>query len=98
MGCYVANDFNIYDMVGNFWEQTQDVYTPSHQFQSTQTTAKEAANPARLMVVKGGSHLCGRDFCVRYRPSAREGHEANLPISHIGFRTVIRDNASTPLS
>ena len=98
VGCYAANDFNIYDMVGNVWEQTQDVYTPSHQSQSIQTAVKEAVNPARLMVVKGDSHLCGRDFCVRYRPSAREGHEANLPISHIGFRTVILDNASNPLS
>lgn len=50
------------------------------------------------MVIKGGSHLCGRDFCVRYRPSAREAHEANLPISHIGFRTVDKGYVNEPFT
>jgi len=91
VGCYAANGFNLYDMVGNAWEQTKDFYTPAHQQHPNQTTEVSPANPGQMMVVKGGSHLCGRDFCVRYRPSAREGHEANLPISHIGFRTVLRE-------
>lgn len=97
VGCYAPNDFNIYDMVGNVWEQTRDIYTESHQLHPNQTVSANIAKPGQLMVVKGGSHLCGRDFCVRYRPSTREAHEADLPISHIGFRTVIRDNSSTRL-
>jgi formylglycine-generating enzyme required for sulfatase activity len=100
VGCFTANDFNLYDMVGNAWEQTRDVYTSSHEPQSTPAFPGGAANTSRpdlAMVVKGGSHLCGRNFCVRYRPSAREAHEANLPIAHIGFRTVSRDNNENPL-
>jgi len=88
VGCYPANAAKLFDMIGNAWEQTGDVYTPSHQ--SPALLAND--NPAQAMVVKGGSHLCGRDFCVRYRPSAREAHEANLPIAHIGFRTVQRQH------
>ena len=91
VGCYPANGFRLYDMIGNAWEQTRDLYTPGHQASSNLTPATDNPDPARLMVIKGGSHLCGRDFCVRYRPSARESHEANLPISHTGFRTVFRD-------
>jgi len=87
VGCYAANRFNVYDMVGNVWEQTKDSYTPVHQ-QAGQLEVSAPAN--RAMVIKGGSHLCARDFCVRYRPSSREAHEANLAISHIGFRTVTR--------
>ena len=90
VGCYSANGYRLYDMVGNVWEQTKDVYTPSHQVPPSQAVAASATKPDQAMVVKGGSHLCGQDFCVRYRPSAREAHEANLPISHIGFRTVFR--------
>ena len=92
VGCYSANGYKIYDMVGNVWEQTKDVYTPSHQAQPPQAVTESPIRPDQAMVVKGGSHLCGQDFCVRYRPSAREAHEANLPISHIGFRTVFRSN------
>lgn len=91
VGCYAANAFKLYDMLGNVWEQTKDIYTPSHVLHSDVNFAKRSALPDIAMVIKGGSHLCGRNFCVRYRPSAREAHEANLPIAHIGFRTVKRD-------
>ncbi len=101
VGCYISNEFKIYDLLGNVWEQTKDIYTESHGSpipQTVATTATTGAKPDQPMVVKGGSHLCGRDFCVRYRPSAREAHEANLPIAHIGFRTVIRETISKPLA
>jgi formylglycine-generating enzyme required for sulfatase activity len=39
-------------------------------------------------IVKGGSHLCAQNFCARYRPAAREGHEVDFSASHIGFRVV----------
>jgi formylglycine-generating enzyme required for sulfatase activity len=97
VGCYPANAFKIYDMIGNAWEQTKDAYRESHQANILQNVSNESLKPDRQMVIKGGSHLCGRDFCVRYRPSAREAHEANLPTSHIGFRTVSRDISSSRL-
>ncbi len=91
VGCYPGNDFQLYDMIGNAWEQTKDIYTESHQAYAQRLSAVDSQKADRPMVVKGGSHLCGRNFCVRYRPSAREAHEANLAISHIGFRTVQRN-------
>ncbi len=97
VGCYPANGNNLYDMVGNAWEQTRDVYRESHQANFFQNVSAHNQKADQVMVIKGGSHLCGRDFCVRYRPSAREAHEANLPTSHIGFRTVLRDKAISRL-
>ncbi|WP_347987776.1 formylglycine-generating enzyme family protein [Methylomonas sp. AM2-LC] len=94
VGCFSANEFKLYDMIGNAWEQTKDIYTESHQSRTETNLSQSREVPNQAMVVKGGSHLCGRDFCVRYRPSAREAHEANLPISHIGFRTVLREPPS----
>ena len=98
VGCFAANAFDLFDMLGNAWEQTKDVYTANHQLPAQITSVSNSpTQPQNLaMVVKGGSHLCGRDFCVRYRASAREAHEANLPISHIGFRTVLRDQQQLP--
>lgn len=91
VGCYPANGFQLYDTRGNAWEQTKDVYTGPHRAPEKAPSFARAGEPNQPMVIKGGSHLCGRDFCVRYRPSAREAHEANLPVSHIGFRTVLND-------
>lgn len=39
-------------------------------------------------VIKGGSFLCADNFCLRYRPAARQPGEAASGASHIGFRTV----------
>ena len=88
VGCYPANGFGLFDMVGNVWEQTADVYRPRHGDETSTAMARAASN--RGMVIKGGSHLCAQEYCVRYRPSSREAHEANLAISHTGFRTVSR--------
>lgn len=89
VGCYAANPLGLYDMIGNVWEQTQDDYTPGHELYPPDTSTQAAiAQPQRAQVIKGGSFLCAQDYCVRYRPSAREAHEANLPLAHLGFRTV----------
>ncbi len=42
-----------------------------------------------VKVIKGGSYLCAKNFCMRYRPSARHAQETTLGAAHIGFRTVI---------
>jgi formylglycine-generating enzyme len=96
VGCFAGNAFGVFDMIGNAWEQTKDVYTAAHVAGQVVTQVDHAGlqTPNTAMTVKGGSHLCGRNFCVRYRASAREAHEANLPLSHIGFRTVSRDAPS----
>ena len=41
-------------------------------------------------IIKGGSHLCAKNYCRRYRPSARQFQEHDFSMSHIGFR-VVRD-------
>jgi sulfatase modifying factor 1 len=41
-------------------------------------------------VTKGGSHLCAPNYCLRYRPAARQGEAIDTSTSHIGFRCVVR--------
>jgi formylglycine-generating enzyme required for sulfatase activity len=94
VGCYAANDFRLYDMIGNAWQWTKDVYSGPHQSHTNGDTAAVAPLNRRHdtpMVIKGGSFLCSRDYCVRYRAASREQQEADLPAAHIGFRTVLRD-------
>jgi formylglycine-generating enzyme required for sulfatase activity len=43
-------------------------------------------------VVKGGSHICAPNYCLRYRPAARQPQMIDTGMTHIGFRCVIRTN------
>ena len=44
-------------------------------------------------VIKGGSHLCAPNYCLRYRPAARQGEAVDTSTGHIGFRCIVRPNA-----
>ena len=50
--------------------------------------ARSRAMPRR--VIKGGSHLCAPNYCLRYRPAARQSETVDTSTSHIGFRCVVR--------
>jgi sulfatase modifying factor 1 len=45
-------------------------------------------------VVKGGSHLCAPNYCLRYRPAARQPEAVDTSTCHIGFRCVVRTSAN----
>lgn len=78
---FPPNGYGLYDMIGNVWEWTRD---PSP------TSPDEAPVPGAPVarVIKGGSFLCAPTHCARFRASARQFQDEDLPTSHIGFRTV----------
>jgi sulfatase modifying factor 1 len=41
-------------------------------------------------VVKGGSHLCAPNYCLRYRPAARQAQAIETSMGHLGFRCIVR--------
>ncbi len=41
-------------------------------------------------MIKGGSHLCAPNYCLRYRPSARQAEGVDTSTQHIGFRCIRR--------
>ncbi len=41
-------------------------------------------------VVKGGSHLCAPNYCLRYRPAARQPQSIDTSMGHLGFRCIVR--------
>jgi formylglycine-generating enzyme required for sulfatase activity len=52
--------------------------------------ASEPGSHIERRVVKGGSHLCAPNYCLRYRPAARQGEAIDTSTCHIGFRCVVR--------
>jgi formylglycine-generating enzyme required for sulfatase activity len=97
VGCYEANKLGIYDLIGNVWEWTTSPYYARHDF-SAMPSHPQGFDPAQpdekdVAVVKGGSYLCSPDYCMRYRPEARIGQSKGLGTAHIGFRTVLKQQA-----
>ena len=41
-------------------------------------------------VIKGGSHLCAPNYCLRYRPAARQAQMTDTGMAHLGFRCIVR--------
>src|SRR3954471_9111589 len=103
---FPPNGYELYDMAGNVWEWTCDFYTPQHPDEETKaccvprnprvTSASrsyETALNSDLIprkVLKGGSHLCAPNYCLRYRPAARQGQTVDTSACHIGFRCILR--------
>jgi sulfatase modifying factor 1 len=83
VGCYSANGYGLYDMAGNVWELTKDDY------------ADLRGRQPGMVVIKGGSFLCADNYCLRYRPTARQPASFDVGTNHIGFRTILRDDGSS---
>ncbi|WP_436899236.1 SUMF1/EgtB/PvdO family nonheme iron enzyme [Acinetobacter gyllenbergii] len=91
VGCYPANAFKLFDMIGNVWEWTSSVYHGAHdQHMGNYAELRQQNSTATQYVLKGGSFLCASNFCARYRNSSRYPQEFDLAATHVGFRTVLR--------
>ncbi len=91
-GSFPPNGFGLYDMIGNAWEWTSSSYYASHAAGEAEKRHPNGYDPAQgnvpVGVIKGGSFLCNKSYCYRYRPAARQGQDLIFGTSHIGFRIV----------
>jgi formylglycine-generating enzyme len=103
---YPPNGYGLYDLAGNVWEWTSDFFAPQHPDQvehaccaprnprvASASESYDVGMPGDHIarrVTKGGSHLCAPNYCLRYRPAARQGQAIDSPTGHVGFRCVVR--------
>ncbi|XP_075687996.1 formylglycine-generating enzyme [Rhinoderma darwinii] len=81
---FPPNSYGLYNMVGNAWEWTSDWWSTRH-------AAEEAHNPkgpssGKDKVKKGGSYMCHKSYCYRYRCAARSQNTPDSSSSNLGFR------------
>ncbi|WP_416347164.1 formylglycine-generating enzyme family protein [Castellaniella sp.] len=74
----------------------QPVDNPRGPKQSYDPSDPGVPATAPKRVIRGGSFLCNENYCLSYRPSARQASDPYSPMSHVGFRLVSDDPAPTP--
>ena len=82
---FPPNGFGLYSITGNAWQWCQDWFDRSfHETGTRQNPAGPATGVAR--VLKGGSYLCHRSYCNRYRVAARTSNTPDSSTTHMTFR------------
>ncbi len=89
VGAFPANGFGLYEMTGNVWEWTSTEWTNHHVPSEQRCVCSPNLNSTvsvRSRVIKGGSHLCSPEYCLRFRPAARSAQTDDSATTHLGFR------------
>ncbi|WP_163537984.1 formylglycine-generating enzyme family protein [Gracilibacillus sp. YIM 98692] len=81
---FPPNGYGLYNVSGNVWEWCSDHFTIDRTGQLDQDFVQGDVSK----VMRGGSYLCHKSYCNRYRVAARSSNTADSSSGNIGFRCV----------
>ena len=82
---FKPNGYGLFNMVGNVWEWTSEPF----RIRSLKKSVKVRLSQMKgFQLSKGGSYLCHKSYCFRYRIAARSGTSPDSATPHHGFRVV----------
>ncbi|XP_063147677.1 formylglycine-generating enzyme isoform X1 [Candoia aspera] len=84
VAAFPPNGYGLYNIVGNAWEWTSDWWEINHSADETYSPKGPPKGTDR--VKKGGSYMCHKSYCYRYRCAARSQNTPDSSASNLGFR------------
>jgi len=96
---FPANGFGLHNVSGNVWEWCSEWFSPTHHQGLVNGTPEQPLDNPRgpqqpdeqvgqRKLMKGGSYLCHRSYCNRYRVAARTSNTPDSSTYNCGFRCV----------
>ena len=87
---FAPNGYGLFNMAGNTWEWCADAFRVRSLTRAAKARNQQAER-SKERLLKGGSYLCHRSYCYRYRIAARTGAAGDSSTGHVGFRLVFDD-------
>lgn len=85
---FEPNGHGLYNTAGNVWEWCADWFSPDHHIDGPRENPHGPSGGTKK-VIRGGSYLCHRSYCNRYRVAARTSSTPDSSTGHTGFRCVL---------
>ncbi|MBP1964960.1 formylglycine-generating enzyme family protein [Paenibacillus aceris] len=79
------NGYGLYQVSGNVWEWCSDWFSRDYHLRAKPVDSKGPPT-GQSKVMRGGSYLCHKSYCNRYRVAARSANTPDSSSGNMGFR------------
>jgi formylglycine-generating enzyme len=84
---FYPNGFGLYNISGNVWEWCSDWFSPTFHINGPRINP-QGPTRGKTRSMRGGSYLCHKSYCNRYRVAARTSNTPDSSCGNLGFRCV----------